>query len=328
MDRILIWPGALGLETDQLQQARNTMEGLGWLIRAVFGAGTFVDGLAVSPGTGLTVSVAKGAIYILENLDGTAYSSLPADTTDQIMKQGLMRTAATVSCPAPTTSGQSINYLIEAAFQEVDGNPVLLDYFNVDNPSQAWMGPQNSGNPDNTARQAQCVVQAKAGTAATTGSQTTPSPDSGYVGLAVVTVAQGQSTITSGNISAYNGAPYIGNKLLDSPGQIGPRGAPQNIITASYTIQASDAGRELFHASGTAHTVTIPANASVPFPIGTTIDISNENGGGSLTVAITSDTLRFLPSNVTGSRTVAAAGTMTIKKKTATEWWCTGQNVT
>lgn len=330
MDRILIWPGQLVLETDALQQARNVMEGLAWAIRAMIGVGTVVDGLTVGPNSpaALNVLVQPGAIYSLQNLDSTAYSSLSSDTTDQIMKQGLMRTAATLSCPAPSTTGQSINYLIQATFSEVDGVSVVRDYFNAANPLEPWMGPQNSGDPDNTSRQAKCVVAAKAGTAATTGTQTTPSPDSGYVGLAVVTVAQGQTTITSGNISAYAGAPYLNNKLIGGTGQLGPRGVPQNVQTAAYTLLASDAGSEIFHTSSSAHTITIPANASVPFPIGTTIDITAASGSGVVTVAITSDTLRFLPSNGTGSRTLTAPATMTLRKKTATEWWCTGQNVT
>lgn len=330
MDRILIWPGQLALDTDMLQQARNTMEGLGWAIRAVFGTGTFVGGLSVGPNspTALNVVVQPGAIYSLQNLDSTAYGALQADTTDQIMKQGLVRGVTTLSCPAPATTGQSVNYLIQAAFVETDGVQVVRDYYNAANPLEPWMGPQNSSNPDNTSRQAQCALAAKAGTAATTGSQTTPSPDSGYVGLAVVTVAQGQTVITSANITAYPGAPYIAQKLISSTSQLGPRGKPQSLQTTAYTLQAYDSGVEIYHTSASAHTITIPANASVAFPIGTVIDITAASGSGVLTVAITSDTLRFVPANTTGSRTITAPGTMSLQKKTATEWWCTGSNIT
>jgi hypothetical protein len=51
------------------------------------------------------------------------------------------------------------------------------------------------------------------GTAATTGSQTTPAPSTGYVGLWVVTLTNGQTSITAANIAAYPGAPFIPAKL-------------------------------------------------------------------------------------------------------------------
>jgi len=60
------------------------------------------------------------------------------------------------------------------------------------------------------------TLQAKAGVAATTGSQTTPAADSGYTGLYVVTVANGQTQITAGNISQVAGAPIMPSSLLSS----------------------------------------------------------------------------------------------------------------
>lgn len=211
MDRQIIYPGQIPLETDLLNTNRNTMVAMAKLAKAMFGTGTMVNGLSVGPSSpaALTVQVGAGEIYSLQNLDGTAYSSLAADTTHQIMKQGIALDAVTLGCAAPGTAGFSINYLIQATFQETDGTPVVLPYYNASNPSQAYSGPNNTGASSNTVRACKAVVTAKAGTAATTGTQTTPAPDSGYVGLAVVTVANGQSTITAGNISVYSGAPVL-----------------------------------------------------------------------------------------------------------------------
>lgn len=204
MDRQIVYPGQIAVETDLLKTNRNTMIAIGKLAGAIFGTGGVVNGLVVGPSTpaALSVSVAPGEIYQLENVDSTAYSSLPADTTDSVLKQGIALAAQTLACAAPSTAGYSINYLIQATYQDSDTGAVALPYYNASNPTQAYSGPNNSGTPQATQRSGIVVVNAKAGTAATTGSQVTPTVDSGYIALAVVTVANGQTTITSSSITA------------------------------------------------------------------------------------------------------------------------------
>jgi hypothetical protein len=58
-------------------------------------------------------------------------------------------------------------------------------------------------------RQGVAAIQIKAGTAATTGTQTTPTADAGWTGIYVVTVANGAATITSGNITQLATAPFL-----------------------------------------------------------------------------------------------------------------------
>lgn len=101
-------------------------------------------------------------------------------------------------------------------------------------------------------------------------------------------------------------------------------GLPQLTKSADYTLTMAEVGKEVaFTATG--KTATLPANASVAIPIGMTGMISISTG--SLTVAITSDTLRWIPSNGTGSRTVTAPGFLVWKKYSATEVWCWGLGV-
>jgi hypothetical protein len=57
------------------------------------------------------------------------------------------------------------------------------------------------------------VAGTKAGTAAPTGTETTPAPDAGYAGIAVVTVANGQSSIINSNIAPYGAVAFIPAKL-------------------------------------------------------------------------------------------------------------------
>jgi hypothetical protein len=130
------------------------------------------------------------------------------DTTDLIIQQGIVFGNTVLNCPAPTVSGQSINYLVEAQFQQVDSNPVALLYYNSANPLQPL-----AGTATNTRRGGVCALQIKAGTAAATGTQTTPTADNGWTGLYAVTVAYGATSISSGNIATVSGAPILAGLL-------------------------------------------------------------------------------------------------------------------
>ena len=211
MDRQFAYPGAIPLETDLLNTNRNMMVGLAKLAKALLGATTTLFDFTctqTSPAS-MTVNVGPGQIYAMAELDATAYSSLAADTTDMILKQGILWSAVNLACPAPTTAGYSINYLVEIGYQDVDTNSVVLPYYNSTSPTTPYSGPNNTGASQPTTRQGAVSVQVKAGSAASTGSQTTPSADSGYVPAFVVTVAYGQTSITSTNISTPSNAPFL-----------------------------------------------------------------------------------------------------------------------
>ncbi len=210
MDRTIVYPGSIPLDTDVLQLNRNTMIALGALMKAVLGTATVVDGLVVSPTTpnSLSVSVGPGSITAFAVVDTTPYGSLPADS-DGVLKMGVNREPTTQTLSAPTVVGQSVAYLIEAAFLETDTNPLVLPYYNASNPAQPWLGPANAGSAQPTSRVQQVQLKAIPGVAAPTGSQLTPPVDAGWVGLAVVTLAFGQSTVGPGNIVPYVSAPVL-----------------------------------------------------------------------------------------------------------------------
>jgi len=113
-------------------------------------------------------------------------------------------------------------------------------------------------------------------------------------------------------------------------GSTGPTGpfidVLQNSQSANYTLVLGDDGKHIFHptADTTARTWTIPANASVAFPIGACITFVNQNAAGVITIAITTDTLRLAGAGTTGNRTLAANGIATALKVTATEWIING----
>lgn len=211
MNRQIVYAGAIPLETDLLNTNKYAMLGLAKLASSLMGGNTYVHGLACTPSSpaSMVVNVAAGQIYSLQNIDGTAYSSLPADTTHSILKQGYVLDAQQFTLTAPSTAGYSINYLIQVTYSDVDGGSTVLPYYNASNPSVAWSGPNNSGTSQYTVRQGICTVSLKAGVAATTGTQITPTPDTGCTGLYVITVAQGATTVTAGNIATYANAPFL-----------------------------------------------------------------------------------------------------------------------
>jgi hypothetical protein len=215
MDRILVYPGSIPLDTDILNTNRNSMVALGYLAQAILGSSTIVDGLACSPTApaSLTVTVGPGSITQLSVVDTLAYGSLPADTTDPLVKLGVNLAAASFTLAAPATTGQSINYLIQAALLESDTDPVVLPYYNAANPAQPYSGPSNSGVAQNTCRIQRVQLQFKSGAAANSGSQATPPIDNGWVGLYVITVSYGQTAIGPTSIAQLPTAPFLTWKL-------------------------------------------------------------------------------------------------------------------
>ena len=113
-------------------------------------------------------------------------------------------------------------------------------------------------------------------------------------------------------------------------GASGYLGVPQVSSSAAYTLVLSDAGKHILHpATDTAaRTWTIPANSAVAFPIGTAVTFVNQASAGSITISITSDTMRLAGAGTTGNRTLAAGGLATAMKITATEWIISGVGLT
>jgi hypothetical protein len=215
MDRTIVYPGAIPLDTDILNINRNVLVGIGALNAAVFGTGVVADGLACSPTVpaSLTVTVAPGSITQYGPVDANGYGSLTADVAEQTVKTGINLDPVTFTLAAPSSSGQSVNYLIEATFSEVDTVPVVLPYVNAANPAVPYSGPNNSGGAQDTVRIERVQLQVKPGAAAGAGTQTTPAVDAGWVGLYVVTVNYGQSAITAADIVTMPTAPFLSFKL-------------------------------------------------------------------------------------------------------------------
>jgi hypothetical protein len=90
-----------------------------------------------------------------------------------------------------------------------------------------------------------------------------------------------------------------------------------NQTGTTYTLVASDAGGRVDMSNASANTLTIPSNASVPFPVGTVVNV-RQGGAGATTVAISTDTL-VKPS--TRSFTISAQYEQAVLTKTGTTTW-------
>lgn len=100
-----------------------------------------------------------------------------------------------------------------------------------------------------------------------------PTPDAGTVAF----VRSVNGVANTNQIQYYSGSAWVNY-------------ADASFIpkTSNYTISLSDSAKTITVNSGSAVTITIPANATVPFPIGTRIDIVGL-GSGTVDVAAASN---------------------------------------
>ena len=150
-------------------------------------------------------------------------------------------------------------------------------------------------------------------------------PDNAATGLTVnITGGQGTAgaggdiTLTPGTGSTTDGIVTVAGDL-EATGNVVSHIAI-NPRTANYTLLLTDDGKMIQMNNSTNHTITIPANGSVAFPIGTQI-LFERLGTGTVTFAITTDTL-----NSAGGLVLLASqySTATIIKTTATRWLLMG----
>lgn len=121
------------------------------------------------------------------------------------------------------------------------------------------------------------------------------------------------------------GNPAAGTTSTGTSG-FGYMGLPQNsATTGAYGVVAADAGTHIY--SSATRTITLPANATIAMPIGSTV-VFIAGSGATVTIAITTDTMYLAGLGTTGSRTLAAFGMATAVKITATSWMISGNGLT
>lgn len=213
MDRRTVYRDQIPYEMDILYGSRFSQEGLGLLALDLFGTASKFGGLACTETgpTSMNVKVGPGRIYTFASLEATAWGviggtgGLGADTTADhfIVHQGIRRDSSNFALTAPATVGHSINYLVQGRMVVADDAAIAAQFYNSLNPNAPI---SNSISPF---RRDTVEISTKAGTSATTGTQTTPAVDAGWIPLWVVTIAYGATSIVNANIAAHPSAPTI-----------------------------------------------------------------------------------------------------------------------
>jgi hypothetical protein len=111
----------------------------------------------------------------------------------------------------------------------------------------------------------------------------------------------------------------------------GPSAAPttisRSVISGNVTLALNQAGTFLYSTTSSAQTVTIPTNASVAFPIGTTINvILNGTGSTALTPAV-GVSLYLAGNSTSATRTVSPYGLATLLQVDTDVWFVNGSGV-
>jgi len=110
----------------------------------------------------------------------------------------------------------------------------------------------------------------------------------------------------------------------------GFRGIPINSQSGNYTVVIGDNGKCIRHPSGAGagDTFTIDSEANQNWPEGACVTIENRDSNN-LTIAITTDTLRWADTGGTGSRTLSQYGICTlVYDRVINEWLLSGTKVT
>lgn len=112
-------------------------------------------------------------------------------------------------------------------------------------------------------------------------------------------------------------------------GPSGPTDIPQNSQNNSYTLALSDNGKHLYtqNTAGT-QTITIPANDTVGFGIGSTVTIISRGTGNVIVARAAGVNLYLAANSTTANRNVGSYGMASVIKTEENVWFIDGAGVT
>lgn len=301
---------------------RNWQIGQSVRVASTASPSNYMDGqvTAYTSGTGaLTVNVTTiggTGTFAAWTISPTVASGSVTLTGTETLTNKTLTTPILSSTAAGTTAGQ-IGY---------SGGAVTFGDGSATRTVATLNGSQTLTNKTlDTAAASANVIKINGNTlSATAGTATVTIPNSTdtLVGRATT------DTLTNKTLTApaINGATIDAATTVSDTGTIattsvGFRGTPAS-ANATGTFALTDNGK-LVIATGN---WTVPANASVAFPVGATIPFFN-NSASTVQISITSDTMRQAGTTNTGTRTVAAYGLATLLKVASTTWVISG-NIT
>lgn len=249
-NQVIYYPMENPDPNDLNNMSRDFRTSMGALMLNAFGENLASSGLfancSVVPSSGLTVVVEPAnasqlcSLYQIQQVSasstpqslpsGVTGNQLPPNTT-LIVVDGLQATVSSSigTLTAPGSAGQSKYYLIESQLQVG-----LLDAL-----TRLWV--DGSGNPFSPTPTPyltladQIVYQFKGGTAGT--SPSPPSPDSGWIPVANVLIAHGDTSISPTAISLIS--PFLGFAAISGPGSGGTTYYANQTIAPNCTATVS-----------------------------------------------------------------------------------------
>ena len=304
--------GATLSATRELTIAPNTVSRLLWIENATTGSQT----ITIKQGSGATVNIATGKTKIVY-LDGAGAGAAVVDALANVAAAG----GGTVTSVGTTGT---VNGITLTGTVTSSGNLTLGGTLgSVDLTSQiTGTLPVGNGGTGITSLATGVATFLGTSSSANLASAVTDETGSGALvfGTSPTLVTPALGTPASGVLSGCT---------VDGTDAVGFRNVPQNSQSAPYTLVLADAGKHILHPAGDAstRTFTIPANASVAYPIGTAVTFINMTSQV-VTIAITSDTMYLSDAGTTGSRSLAQYGSATAIKITATNWVISGSGLT
>jgi hypothetical protein len=328
----------VGTNGQTLVADSTVAEGVKW---AAAGSGT-VTSVAVSAPAMFTVSgspiTSTGTIAI--TYSGTALpvanggtGSTSAPSANATLNG--FTTTATAAGTTTLTNTSSVYQLFTGSTTQTITLPVVTTL------AQGWLFHivnNSTGNLTVNSSGSNLVITVLAGTAITvtcilaTGT-TAASWEAGFTEFSSATGTGNVVLSTSPTlVTPVLGTPTSGTLsgcTVDGTDAVGFRNVPINSQSAAYTAVLADSGKAIFHPStdANARTFTIPANASVAYPIGTVLTFINMTTQV-VSIAITTDTMYLAGTGTTGTRSLALYGMASAIKMTATTWLISGNGLT
>lgn len=212
MDRQIVYPGSIPLDTDLLLLQRHIMTALGVLTRCVLGSGVVAEGLLCTPGpASVGVSVGPGSLSVPTVVDTAAFGSLAPDLSG-LVKTGINTGSVALTLQGPADGDHALCWLIQATISEYDAAPIALPYYNAADPTVPWSGPLNSGASQATLRAVRVGITAKPGLPQGVGGREPPPADPGWIGLYSVMTYFGRPT-EAVDIAVCPGGPFVPFRL-------------------------------------------------------------------------------------------------------------------
>ena len=339
--RIFATAGEPNLTARSTADTITLIEGAGINITNTIASGSFTNRItlentgvvSLTVGAGLTVSAATGAVTLnFNNRTDIIGSVFADDSTMMIDATGNTISGTTVTGGAVRLTGNTISTSDSSGITVITATTFNSDV-TVEN-ELIVSGNLIVNGTTTTINSVTLTVDDKNIELGSTASPTDATADGGGITLKGTTDktfnyvnSTGLWTANIGIEAASFTGPAATATTASTAASVGYMGVPQSATNTTATLAIGDAGKHIY-VNTASQTITIPANTAVPYPIGTAITFVAGPSAGTVTIAIATDIMYLAGTGGTGSRTLAAYGTATAIKVSATAWYINGTGLT